>query len=242
MTETPYHRAQTKIDVLSDALRGEGIREQRNRFLIHFASSCALSIREIVSMRLWQLTRFSELKPETVNMPLRLRGAFTGKFPLGVYTDGSFTRISALRTVDLAAASRYVKRLADFSHPMSPVFPVVRKNGRPEADKPISVKDARHIIAEASRTDGRDKEVTSYTLRHHAIAGLLADGLCLEQTQFESGYSDLQSIRDIGRQYGYRTRRDPTYHHPNRIGICISGSVYEKFEHHFPSDVYETAD
>jgi len=161
-------------------------------------------------------------------------------FPLGLYVDKSYENLSSLAGINQTTAKSYLGKLAKFSGAHSALFPVVRKNDKADPEKAISVKDANVIISEGLLKLRQRKIINAYTLRHHAIARLLKNGDSLEKIQYESGYSDMQSIRDIARNYGFQIKRNPKFSPPRALGLCVSGSVYEAFEDYYPNHLYES--
>ena len=235
-----FDRIQNQIDELAETFRGTSLRERRNRLLILFASHSSLPTRDLVSLRIWQLTRYLPSAQYAKSRPLRFRyPKLSFSPPLGTYVDDSFGKISFLTGINQSTVNSYIRALALFSTAGSALFPVVRKNDKPDPNTSISVKDAREIIAEGSKIQGSRKTVTSYTLRHHAIARMMKDDLSQERIQYESGYSDMQSIRDIAHKYDFKLKRDPQFIRPMALGISVAGSVYDAFEDYYPNHLCE---
>ncbi|WP_175392992.1 hypothetical protein [Leisingera sp. JC1] len=102
------------------------------------------------------------------------------------------------------------------------------------------MKDARSILAEASLLAGGRKELTSYTIRHYAVARMLKAGHSLDAIRYESSYSDLKPIRSVARQYGLAASRDPGLTPPALQGVCVAGTVvYEALEKFYPRRLYD---
>ncbi len=236
-----------EIDImsLSKACNPRKISGRRNRLLLRLASTTGLPIGSIVQLRLWQLTYFFELEHGDLHRyPQRAGNIGARPRPytsIGLYLDDSFQQLIPIPRSVYKVLRGYVGAFEELDERSSFVFPVIRKNGRIEHNRALTVKDA-HKILQGMQTGATI--VTHFDwnkIRQMAVAGMLEKKISIQKIQHVTRFKDLKSIKDTAKMYGRDFESIPSFAPKRFVGLDFPKGVLKENMYWYPQELYEYA-
>lgn len=234
-----------EIDImsLSKACNPRKISGRRNRLLLRLASTTGLPIGSIVQLRLWQLTYFFELEANDLRRyPRRVDNVGTRPRPytsIGLYVDDSFQRLIPIPRSVYKILRGYVGAFEGLDERSSFVFPVIRKNGRTEHGRALTVKDAHKILLEIQTKANAVTHFDWNKIRQIAVAGMLAKRMSIQEIQHVTRFKDPKSIKSIADMFGYGFESFPSFEPGRFVGLDFPKGVLKENIYWYPQELYE---
>mgnify|MGYP000386217763 CR=1 FL=1 len=230
---------------LSKACNARKISGRRNRLLLRLASATGLPIASIVQLRFWQLTYFFELEANDLRRyPRRVDNVASRPKPytsIGLYWDDSFQRLIPIPRSVYKILRGYVGAFEELDERSSFVFPVIRKNGRIEYGRALTVKDAHKILREMQTKANAVTHFDWNKIRQIAVAGMLAKRMSIQEIQHVTRFKDPKSIKGIAEMFGYDFESKPLFEPRRFVGLDFPEGVLKENLFWYPQELYEYA-
>ncbi|MDX8347401.1 hypothetical protein SLH49_05315 [Cognatiyoonia sp. IB215446] len=158
---------------------------------------------------------------------------------IGLYWDESYQRLTPIPRSIYRMLRGYISSFEELEDRSSFVFPVIRKNGRVEYDRALTVKDAHKILREMQIRANPGTHFDWNKIRQLAVAGMLGRKLPVQQIQHLTRFKDPKSIKNIAKTYGYRFESTPTFEPRRFVGLDFPDGILKENTYCYPQELYE---
>ncbi len=202
-----------------------------------------VSVHIYTKLQLWQLTYFFFLdKNDTARTPQRLDRVLEHPVPytpIGFYADDDYRRIIPVPRPIWKILKGYVGLFEDVEDRSSYLFPVIRKNNNIAYEIGLSVKDAHKILRRLQSRAKTNIHFDWNKLRQIAVARMLRQRQSIQQIQYNTGYLDPKSIKNIAGKYQYGVISTPSFQPRRFVGLDFPGTALRENAYWYPPELYE---